>query len=66
MIKSTKIGKALKEKLITLGKVKDKEFKSIETEIFKLKNEHEKKIISLKIVLSNYTGKRQNFTIVFR
>ena len=46
VIKSTKIGKALKEKLITLGKVKDKELKSLETEILKLKNENEKKKLS--------------------
>ena len=48
VIESTKMGKALKDKLITLGKVKGRELlKSLETEILKLKNHHEEKSYQL-------------------
>ena len=45
LIRSSKIRKALKEKRITLGKMKDKEFKSLESDILMLKKITQRKML---------------------
>jgi len=43
LIESTKVSKVVKEKLLNLGKNRDKQFKSLEADILKLKTDHERK-----------------------
>ena len=45
LIESTKISKVVKEKLLNLGRTRDKQFNSLEADILKLKTDHGKFIL---------------------
>jgi len=44
LVEHSKIGKSLKEKLISFGKAKDEELKPHKAEMFILKDDHEEKV----------------------
>ena len=61
LVESTKIGKVLKEKLISFGKAKDEELKSLKADMLSFKHDHEKKNLEKSIVI--YTTKNVNIVI---
>ena len=62
LIESTKIGKVLKEKLISFGKAKDEELKSLKADILILKHDHEEKSQNLEKSIVNLHNEERKFS----